>query len=77
MVISYEIYKTSLVMTTRVRSCLSYDLSNAILLPSKLVYFKENVYCFHRLHHDVTCSHESVNTCLVINIIFDMTLSTE
>ena len=35
MVIPYE-------MTTSVRSCLSYDLSNAILSPSKIVYFKEN-----------------------------------
>ena len=32
-------------MITHVRFCLSYDLLNAILSPSKCVYFNGNLYC--------------------------------
>ena len=50
---------------TSLRFCLSYDLLNAILSPSKFVYFKENLLCCHRR---LTCGH---------NIIYDMALFTE
>ena len=43
-------------MIKSVRFCLSYDLSNAILSPSKFVYFNENLHYCHRRRHDVTCS---------------------
>ena len=33
--------KQAFEMTTSIRLCLSYDLENAILSPSKSVYFKE------------------------------------
>ena len=41
-------------MVTGVRFCLSYELLNAILLPSKFVYF--HFHCCNGRHHDVTCS---------------------
>ena len=34
---------------------LSYYLLNAILLPSKFVYFNENLQCCYGHPHDVTC----------------------
>ena len=55
-------------MATSVRSCLSYDLSNAILSPSKFVYFKEKLHCGHRRRHDVTFSRQSANTRVVITL---------
>ena len=39
-------------MITRVRFSLSYDLLNAILLPSELVYFNGNLHCCHGRRHD-------------------------
>ena len=45
-------------MITSVRFCLSYDLLNAILTPSKFVnfvYFNENLHCCNRRIHDLTC----------------------
>ena len=55
-------------MTMSVRSCLSYDLSNAILSSSKIVYFKEKMHCCHERRHGGTCSRESDNTRVVITI---------
>ena len=53
-------------MTSSVRPCLSYDLSNAILSPSNIVYFKEKMHCCHGRRNDVTCARESDNTRVVI-----------
>ena len=54
-------------MITSVRFCLSYDLLNAILSPSRFFYFNKNLHCCHRCRHDVTCSPGRVAqlvTCL-------------
>ena len=60
-----------------VRFCSSYDLLNAILLPSKFIYFNENLYCCNELRHDVTCPRRKGYVTCGHNIIYDMTLSTE
>ena len=46
-------------------------------LPSKFVYFNENLCCWNRRHHDVTCSCRKCYVTCVHNIIIDMKLSTE
>ena len=61
-------------MITSVRFCLFFDFLNAILSPSKFVYFNENLHCCKGGRYDVTCR------CYVTcghNIVYDMTLSTE
>ena len=65
-----EFNELSYDMITSVRFCLSYDLLNAILSPSKFVYFNDNL-------HDVTCSHRKCYVTCGHNIIYDMTLTTE
>ena len=62
-------------MITSVRFCLSYDLFNAILSPSKFVYFNENMHCCHGRLDDVTCSHRKCYVMCANNIIYDMKLS--
>ena len=64
-------------MITSERFCISYDLLNAILLPSKFVYFSENLHCCHRHCHDFTCSCRRCYVMCGHNIIYDMTLSTD
>ena len=64
-------------MITYVRFYLSYDILNAILSPSKFVYFNENVHCCHGHRHDVTCFHQKWHVTCGHNIIYDMMLSTE
>ena len=65
-------------MITSVRFCLSSDLLNAILSPFKVfVYFNENLHCCHRLCDDVTCFGRKCDVTCGLNIIYDMTLSTE
>ena len=41
-------------MITSVKFCLSYDILNAILWPTQLVYFNENLHCGHERRRDVT-----------------------
>ena len=62
-VISYEIYQTSLrlyEMTTSdsVIFCLSYGMTfqNGFLSPLKWTFFQREMYCCHERRHDVTCS---------------------
>ena len=62
-------------MTTIVKFCLSYDLLNAIFLPSKIVYFNDNLHCCNGRRHDGTCSGQKCNVMCGHNT--DMTLSTE
>ena len=50
-----EFNKFNMEMIMIVRFCLSYDLSNVILSPSKFVYFHECLYCCNRC-----CPAESV-----------------
>ena len=64
-------------MITSVRFCLSYDLLNVILSPSKFVYFNENLNCCNGRRHDVTCSRGKCNVTCGHKIIYDMTLATE
>ena len=64
-------------MIRTVRFCLSYDFLNAILSPSKFVYFNENLHCCNRRHHVVTCSRRKCYVMYGHNIIYDMALSTE
>ena len=64
-------------MTASVRSCLSCDLSNVILSPSKIAYFKEKVHCGHGRRHYVTCPRESDYTRVVIILFHDMKVSIE
>ena len=56
--------------------CLSYDLLDLILSPSKFVYFDENLHCWNGRRHDITFSTKCYVTGS-LNIIYDMTLSTE
>ena len=44
-------------MILSVRLCLSFDLLNAILPPSKFVFFHKKMHCCNGRRHDVTCSH--------------------
>ena len=73
LIISYE----PLAMITSVRLCLSYDILNAILLPSKFVNVNENLHCCNGHHHDITCSRQKCYIMCGHNIIYAMTLSTE
>ena len=63
-------------MITSVRFCLSYAILNAILLPTKFVYFNENLHSCHGRRHDVTCSRRMCYITCGHKIIYDMTLST-
>ena len=60
-------------MVMDVLYCLSFEPLNAILSPSKLVYFNVNLHCCNWRGHDVTSSRWTCG----YNIIYDMTLSTE
>ena len=64
-------------MITSVRFCLSYEFLNAILLPSKFVYFNENLHRCNGRRHDGTCSRQKCYVMCGHNIIYDMTLSTD
>ena len=64
-------------MITSVRFCLSYDLFNAILLPSKLAYFNENLRCCDGRRHDVTCSRRKCYAMCGHNIIYEVMFSTD
>ena len=61
-------------MITNVRFCLSYDLLNAILSPSKFVYINDNLN-YNRNPHYVTCSYRKCNVTCGHNIMNDMKLS--
>ena len=61
-------------MIMSVRFCLSYDFLNRILLPSKFVYFNENLHCSNGRHHDATCSRRKCYVTCGHNIIYDMTI---
>ena len=62
-------------MIKSVRFCLSYDNFNTTLLPSKFVYFNENLHCCKGCHHDVTCSPRKCYVTCGHNIIYDMTFN--
>ena len=64
-------------MIMSVRFCLSYDLLNAFLSPSKFVYFNEKMHCCNGCPHDATCARLKCYVTGGHNIIYDMTLSTE
>ena len=72
-----EFNKISYEMIMSVWFCLSYDFLNRILLPSKFVYFNENLHCCNGHCHDVTCSRRKCYVTCGHNIIYDMTVSTE
>ena len=59
-------------MIMSIRLCLSYNLLNAILSPSKFVCFNESVHCCHEHCHDVTCSRRKWHAMCGHNIIYDM-----
>ena len=63
-------------MIMRVRFCLSYDLLNAISLPSKFVYFNGKMHCCKGRRHDATCSSGKCSVMCGHNSINDMTIST-
>ena len=65
------------IMIMSVRFCLSYDLLNVILWPSKIVYFNEHLHLCNGHRHDVTCSRRKCYVTYGHNIIYDMALSTE
>ena len=58
-------------------SCLSYEILNAILSPSKFDYFNENLHCSNGRRHNITCSRQKCYVMCGHNIIYDMMLSTE
>ena len=64
-------------MITSVIFCLSYDLLDVILSPSKFVYFNENLRCCNQRHHDFTLSHQNCYVTCGYKVIYDMKLSTE
>ena len=64
-------------MIMSVRFCLSYDLLNVILSPSKFVYFNEKLHCCNRRGHDDSCSRQKCHVKCDHNTIYDMTLSNE
>ena len=64
-------------MILSVRLCLSYDFLNAVLSPSKCVYFNENLHCCNGRRHDVTWFRRKCYAKFGHNIIYDMTLSIE
>ena len=59
-------------MIKNVRFCLSYNLLNAILSPSKFVYFNENLHCCNERSHKVTCFRRKCNVTCGQNINYDM-----
>ena len=61
-------------MIMSVRFCLSYDLLNEILSPSKFVYFNEKLHCYNGRRHDVICSGPKCYVTCGHNIIYDMML---
>ena len=64
-------------MIKSVRFCLSFDLSNVILMPSKIVCFKENLHCCNGRRHNITYSRRKCYVTCGPNIIYVMTLFTE
>ena len=64
-------------MIKSVRFYLSYDLLNAILSPSKFVYFNGNVYWCNGRRHDVTCYRQKCYVTCGHAIMYGMALSTE
>ena len=61
-------------MIMSVRFCLSYDLLNVILSPSKLFYFNGNLHCSNGRHNGFTCSSRKWYVTCGHNIIYDITL---
>ena len=61
-VISYEIYETSLWQFHKFHEMTIYHMTilNWILLPLKLTIVEQKMHGWHGCHHDVTCSCESV-----------------
>ena len=55
-------------MITSVRFCLSYDLLNAFLWPSKFVYFNENLHCCKDVVMTVLVPAKSVLLLVVITL---------
>ena len=55
-------------MITRERFCLLYDLLNAILSPSKFVYFNENLHCCNRHCHELLVPAKCVKKPVVITL---------
>ena len=64
-------------MIMSVRFCLSYDLLNANLSPSKFINFNENLHRYNGSRHDGTCFSRKYYVTCGHNIIYDMMLSTE
>ena len=64
-------------MITSVRFCLSYDNFNAILSPSRFVYFHENLHGCNGRRHDLTGSRQKCYVMCGQSIIYDMILSIE
>ena len=64
-------------MIMSVRFCLSYDLLDARLSPSKFVYFNEKMHFCNGSHDDINCSCQKCYVMCGHNIINDMMLSTE
>ena len=64
-------------MITSLSFCLSYDLLNVILLPSKFVYFNDNLHCCNVRCHDLTCSSRKCYETCGYNTSYDVKLSTE
>ena len=64
-------------MIMSVRFCLSHELLNVILTPSKFVNFYENFHCCNGRRNDFTCSRPKCYVTCGHNIIYDMRLSTE
>ena len=56
-------------MITSVKFCLSYHISNVILLPSKLVYSHESLCCCNGCRHDVNCSRRKCYVTCGHNVI--------
>ena len=54
-----------------VRSCLSYDLLNAILTLAEFVYFNEKLHCCHGRRHVVTCSSQKCYITCGMTLSYD------
>ena len=54
-----------------VRSCLSYDLSNAIKKHAEFVYFNETLHCCHGRRHDVTYSSQKCYVTCGMTLSYD------
>ena len=72
-IISYVIW----VWNDHVRFCLSYGVLDTILLPSKCVYFNENLHCCNERRDDITCSRRKCYVTYGHYISYAITLSSE